>query len=356
MSSTNEHAEMVYAHKDPDFTLPPSAEDVEIRPATEDDRDFVREQMTRYLASHYDGDHISHADRLLDSNLRGFDAVGHFSLSQLLCVVQVSLDSGWRRVGILNLVRKRQGTVKISPLILISEYQNRGIASRVLSFVEDYARSVQARQLYLTASETNKAALSTACRLGFVIAGAADAQYTSNTKELMLYKNLRGDVAPNLVTAIRAYRDGDYRYVREIIMNEIAPHFYGVNDDWIAAMIDGYRRSRLSMNVNQKIKLIYVVVDSQDQVSGVVSAGPKKGGSIKIMPLAGTSAALDVILSEIPSLFSPFGHKLYCHIPPQPSVVAALQRHKWTIDAVFAHAYHPETCTLQWSLNIEGNW
>jgi len=112
-------------------------------------------------------------------------------------------------------VEKKQATVKISPLIVSTEYRGKhGIGSMLLEHAEQFAREYGARQLYCTVASPNKKALEFFLRKGFRITGTAKNHYKQGIDEHMLYKQLVDDPgfsAPNV--SVVPFDDGRRRTI-----------------------------------------------------------------------------------------------------------------------------------------------
>src|SRR6202034_4361452 len=127
------------------------------------------------LSPYYDGDHLVHARRVLQTHLSGgIDNRGLLSVRQLLLI----LWEGDMRRGVINLVFKRQSTCKISPLFLFpSGRDGRGLGVILIQEAEEIARGSGARNLYCTVAGSNKRSLSFFLQNGFFVCGGADEQY-----------------------------------------------------------------------------------------------------------------------------------------------------------------------------------
>ena len=101
--------------------------DIIVRPARADDFDFVADLMIRALTPFYDGDHYAHARRIFDAHMAGgVDRVGQFSAGQHMFIA----ESDGQPAGVIHVVNKKQGTVKISPLIVDTAYRGKmGVGS-----------------------------------------------------------------------------------------------------------------------------------------------------------------------------------------------------------------------------------
>jgi ASC-1-like (ASCH) protein/N-acetylglutamate synthase-like GNAT family acetyltransferase len=253
-------------------------------------------------------------------------------------------------------VEKKQGTAKISPLIVSPDYRgDRGIGSRLLAHAEEFALDrLGARQLYCTVAAPNRKALNFFRKKGFYITGKAKSHYKLGINEYMLYKQLDDDAgyeAPN-ISVIPFDRNRHGEDVRKLILTKMSDVFLGVDDNWVDALFNGYER-RNSADVNEKFKIIYVA-ESDGEVVGVAGATPKKGEPIKLMPVvAANEAAFEALVIDLQTLLLDFGHKLYLHLVPEAWQIACLQRHGWSLEGVFPGGYAPNSIVQQWGLNMK---
>jgi len=327
-----------------------------IREAVREDYDFVVDLMESALGPYYGGDHIAHAKRIFWTHISGGkDRIGFFSYEQKMFIL--SIDT--KPAGMIHLVGKRQGTYKISPIIVSLEYQGkRGLGSRLLHFGEQYARSKRARQLYCTVAEENKSAAQFFIRKGFTIAGRSASHYKIGVTELMMYKILS---APELEEkldrphiSVLPCSEAHEPQVRDILLKTLPKHFRDIDSSWVNALFMGYNR-RFLQDINEKFKLIYVALDRQENVLGVAGATPKKGEPIKVMPfIATTLPAFLALLIDVPYMLKKFGRKAYIHLIPTVDETIALQQQGWKLDAVLPGAYHNDFITQQWSYDISG--
>lgn len=324
---------------------------VVIRSARADDFEWVADLMVRALSPFYDGDHRAHAQRIFDTHMEGgVDHVGHFSAGQYMFIA----EQDGQRVGIIHVVEKKQETVKISPLIVSTDYRGKlGIGSMLLKHAEDFARNLGARQLYCTVASPNQKALQFFLRKGFRITGTAKDHYKQGVDEHMLYKQLvdeAGFDSPN-VSVIPFDEEKHAEGARKLILSQMSDVFRGVDDDWVDALFAGYKRKELG-DVNAKYKIIFTA-ECGGQVVGIAGATPKKGQPIKLMPLVASSeAAFEALVIDLQGLLADYGHKLYVHLVPEPWQVACLQRHGWTLEGVFPGGYAPNSVVQQWGLNF----
>lgn len=329
----------------------------ELREAIPSDREFVIELMETALSPYYGGDHRAHAERIFSTHISGGkDHVGHFSFEQKMFVITVDHSPA----GIVHLVAKRQGTCKISPLIVAPDFRGKaGLGSALLAHAEQFASARNARQIYCTVARENHHALQFFQRHGFIAAGYSDSHYKQDITEVMLYKPLvplhydHDFDRPHI--SVVPLEEKYESQVRRLLIERLSPSFDGINDDWVDALFAGYTR-RQSGDINQKYKLIFVAADRQEHALGVAGATPKKGEPIKLMPFVATSLpAFYALLSDLPFILKRYGRKIYIHIEPTADETLALQQRGWRLDAAMPSAYRLDHLTQQWSLDLQGN-
>jgi ASC-1-like (ASCH) protein len=302
---------------------------IEIRQATENDLDFVINLMDNALTPYYGGDHRAHAIRIFETHISGGkDKIGHFSFEQRMFII--ILDD--IPVGMIHLVGKRQGTYKISPLIISQSYQGKaGLGTIILKFF---------------------------LKKGYIVAGRSDSHYKADITEIMLYKLL---LPPDFDEkfdkphiSVLPFETSHEKQVRELLLKELPKTFGGIDNDWITSLFEGFKRRNLK-DVNKKFKLIYVAIDRSNEILGVAGSTPKKGEPIKVMPLVAKNLqAFIALITDIPYLLKEYGKKIYIHISPSPDETVALQQRGWSLDAALPAAYRDKITTQQWSLNIKG--
>ncbi len=259
--------------------------------------------------------------------------------------------------GMIHIVGKRQGTYKISPLIVDADYRGKyGLGGRLLVFIENYVSSLNARQIYCTVAKQNYAAINFFLHHGYVIAGESESHYKNGITEVMMYKLFDNEAFSeqfnisqiSVIPLEEKYEAG----ARKLILEKLPNNFDGVDHAWIDSLFAGYSR-RNSQDINQKFKIIYVAVDTNQEVVGIIGATPKKGEPIKAMPLmAKNFQAFVALLIDAPYLLKEYGRKLYTHINPTASDVIALQRFGWKLNALMPEAYKEGIITQQWSFDF----
>ena len=329
-----------------------SVSNIVVREANANDFEWVADLMVRALTPFYDGDHRAHARRIFDAHIAGgIDRVGQFSSGQHMFIAE---SGDGQPAGVIHVVNKKQGTVKISPLIVDTAYRGKmGVGSVLLKHAEDFARSLGSRQIYCTVAAPNKKALGFFLKKGFRVTGTAKDHYKVGIDEHMLYKQLvdeAGFDSPNI--SVVPFDESQADSARALILSQMSDAFNGVDNDWVDALFAGYRRRELG-DVNAKFKIIFTA-ECDGKVVGVAGATPKKGRPIKLMPLVASSeAAFEALVVDLQGLLEDYGHKLYVHLVPEPWQVACLQRHGWSLEDVFPGGYAPSSVVQQWGLSLQ---
>ena len=327
-----------------------------VAPATPEDAPYLIEAFRESLAPFYEGDHVVHARRVLQTHLSGgTDNRGLLSTRQLLLV----LWEGSKRRGILNLVFKRQSTCKISPLILFPPGQNRrGLGTTLIRTAEKEAREAGARNLYCTVARSNESTLTFFLDLGFVVCGTAHEQYKTGETETLLRKPLSPLTsvlnAEDLISVVPVQDDSAWSEVRKLLSGSLPHLVEGVNDSWLESMHRNAQHYDTSPKDEGRRVWIYAAQDR----SGCYRAGAivtyKKGGALKVMPIASRDiAAFKALIVDLPTLLYGCGRKAYLHHAPTAAEVAALQESPWRLEALLPGSYREDVVTQQWGCALD---
>src|ERR1035437_4357673 len=216
-----------------------------IREAGSEDFQFVVDLMNNALAPFYGGDHTAHAERIFHTHVSGgIDKIGFFSHEQKMFIA----EKDGERAGMIHVVGKRQGTYKISPLIVAEKFRSKsGVGTDLLDFAESYARGQGARQIYCTVALQNSAAFRFFLRKGYTVAGRSDSHYKPGITESMLYKLFTSKDYEELFDrphiSVLSCSTQDEDQVRSLLLEVLPKHFDGIDDSWVDALFNGYRKS-----------------------------------------------------------------------------------------------------------------
>lgn len=227
------------------------------------------------------------------------------------------------------------------------EYSSQpGILKKTVDFIIGYEKEI----LFI---ECKAKRLSTDSQTLIDINEKVDKDYSILAKGIFqLYKTL-DDYLNNLYPDCKYKNQLIYPLVLTLEDWFISGHSdIGVDHAWVDSLFAGYNR-RNSQDINQKFKIIYVAVDSSQEVVGIIGATPKKGEPIKAMPLTAKDfQAFVALLIDAPYLLKGYGRKLYTHINPTASEVIALQRFGWKLNALMPEAYKDGIITQQWGFDF----
>lgn len=275
----------------------------------------------RSLANFYDGH--DEQNKLLDQlvGAEEADPNGFFTKSKAL-IVSTDIETG-RPTGATTINFKRGGAVKIGPVVVDTELRGRGIGKTLFEAADVFAESVGARKIYATTSHLNAPVNSLFERYGFTVEARLPDQYKQGSEELIWGKfvgdhPVEGDHTltrsvvhsgfGNPVSAISSYTEADREYVTQV--NDVYGDWHDdLGDDFIDGMVAGQERG---LDFQAKGKAIMISKDSSDRPQGMLTFTPKRGGPVKIYPIAGTPDAQAVLLQAAVDLARDCdNHKLY---------------------------------------------
>ncbi|MFE7523398.1 GNAT family N-acetyltransferase [Streptomyces halstedii] len=333
--------------QDSNGTSPAGAEDLIIRDATGGDRAAIRGLLHGSLRRNYDGDHVAQADRILDAHLAGGkDPVGHFSRTQHVYVA----ESGGEVVGVMNIAEKRQGTMKISPLIVNPDFRgSNGAGSALLAKSVEVAKARGVRQLYGTVAEPSSWIETFYLNRGWTCGSQSNSQYRPGVVEHAIYYTVDEGEPAETPDRLKfdEYTPSKYEELEAFLTTRMDVFVDGIDAGFVRSLVAGHER-RASRTVEAKYKELYLGYDS-DVLSSVIAFGPKKGGSVKLMPLSAVSgSALRETLRFAQSWAAGRTHKLYTHQHVDPAVVTAFQSEMWTLEGLLPEAYGQGKVAAQW--------
>jgi ASC-1-like (ASCH) protein len=322
-----------------------------VMPAKPDDAGYVVEAFKQVLSPYYGGDHAAHAKRLLRTHLAGgSDPRGLLSDRQLLLILW---HNGMRR-GVLNLVFKRQATCKISPLILYPvDFRSNGLGVVLLHAAEQEARMAGARQLYCTVASSNRNALEFFSQYGFIKCGEAHGQYKEGETEVLLTRPLtvnKGRPSPSdLISVFEVTTNDEWEESRKLLLEKSQMMVDGGGARWIDSLRTGTSDMTELPHAERRDSWIYCARDRSGKYRAATPIIAKKGGSLKVAPIAALDAgAFHALIIDLPSLIAGKGRKAYMHHSPTDAEVTALQHSAWTFEALIPSAYRDGDTTQQW--------
>ncbi|ERT13604.1 GNAT family N-acetyltransferase [Photorhabdus temperata] len=322
------------------------SDSITIRGAKEEDREVIRALLHGSLRRSYDGNHVAQGDRILDTHLAGGkDKVGHFSLTQRVFVAELK----GKVIGIMNIAEKRQGTMKISPLIIDPDYRGGNRAgSALLNKAIEIAKMLNVRQIYGTVAETSSWIEAFYLNRGWTCGSQSKSQYRPGIVEHAIYLNVNdsADVHNDTLTFVEFSND-KYEELSEFLLQHMPTFADGIDSSFIQALVAGHTRRKAHV-VEEKYKEIYMGYEGST-LSAVVTFGPKKGEAVKLMPLCAISrGALQETLRFAQSWAAERTHKLYTHQPVNPMTVTAFEDEMWILEGLLPESYKVGEVSVQW--------
>ena len=284
------------------------------------------DQWMGSLATFYDGHTPENKllDQLVDTELG--DPRGYFTKSKMLIV---SYDEATNTpTGALCLNNKRGGAVKIGPVVVDTELRGRGIGKTLFTAADVVAEAVGARKLFATTSHLNTPVNRLFERYGYTVEATFPDQYKQGSEELIWGKFTEGHpdqsavngngrasvVAPpnGSVSAITPYTDADRGYVATV--NSVYGNWHDdLGEDFIDGMVAGHVRGAESdLSFQEKGKVIFIGRAANGEPTGMLTFTPKRGGPVKLYPVAGTPDTEVALLGHVGGFARDRGnHKLY---------------------------------------------
>jgi ribosomal protein S18 acetylase RimI-like enzyme len=274
------------------------------------------------LARFYDGHSAKH--KLIDQLVgrEQGDKTGFFTKNKLMFMC----DSDGMPAGMLCINNKRGGASKIGPVIVNPEMRGRGIGKKLLETAETFARENGARKLYATTSHLNTSMNAIFRKYGFQVEARFPDQYKQGSEELIWGLHLVdvnginiGDIASVMLQndiggrrdiQVRLFTPDSLDLVR--VVNGLYQQWHDdLGEDFIEGMLAGHERAvNGALSFQDKSK--YVLVAHGYGYEGVLTFTPKRGGPVKVYPVAGTPAAQRELFDRSEQMAREAGsHKLY---------------------------------------------
>lgn len=277
------------------------------------------------LAAFYDGH--TPQNRLIDQLVGAEmgDRNGFFTKSKAL-VVSTDPETG-AATGATCINFKRGGAVKIGPIVVDSELRGRGIGKTLFEAADVFADAVGARKIFATTSHLNRPVNTLFERYGFIVEATFPDQYKHGSEELIWGKfvgahpfesdlsSAKSVVRPSngkSIGAIKPYSESNRGFIADV--NKTYGDWHDdLGEDFIDGMVAGQERG---LDFQAKGKVILVAEDVDGEPQGMLTFTPKRGGPVKIYPIAGTVEAQTTLLDKAIVMAQNHGnHKLYTFSP-----------------------------------------
>ncbi|GIW59660.1 MAG: hypothetical protein KatS3mg087_0726 [Patescibacteria group bacterium] len=278
------------------------------------------------LAHFYDGH--SEDNKLLDQLVgrETGDRTGFFTKNKLMFMCDVNGVPA----GMICINNKRGGASKIGPVIVNPDMRGKGVGKKLMETAEDYARRAGARKLYATTSHLNTPMNAIFTKHGFETEARFPDQYKKGSEELVWGLHLvpiDGQNNVNIVSVrlqngsvgggelrvglFDSDNAGHQSFVSSVV--ELYRQWHGdLGEDFTEGMIAGHDRAvNGALSFQDKSKYVMVAQNGHGY-EGMLTFTPKRGGPIKVYPVAGTYEAQIALLTAAEKLARGRGlHKLY---------------------------------------------
>ena len=252
-------------------------------------------EATAVIANLYDEITPAFAANLADIDRQGCDPNGYFTIGKEVWVARRRATE--ELLGFEVVTRKRGGSVKVGPTLILPSGRGEHLATRIISrLLEEYSR-VGARKVYVTAPLSHQALSVIDFRdLGLRLEAILRSQYREGAWERVSGRllsicqdpNVEIDLASPLVEAsqleIKTNIEKDQQPDFLRFVQEEMRHAYADIDDSFASAILAAANRGLDSPYEQKGKLVYSLVDGSRLV-GVAVCTPKRGGAVKVAPV-----------------------------------------------------------------------
>lgn len=302
------------------------------------------------IGNHYPDIDDSFAQNIVQAHENPRDPLGYFTKTKTIWAGEVRGEA----VGYIVGTEKRGGSVKISPILVKEPHRRRGHGTQLWQRAEEHYRSEGHRKLYTHAPLYRVELLKWFSELGANIEAILSEQYDAGQDEFIMGKMLKNQPQLKLpsdsefsavetefeIAELRpTYHDG----FRELIQNEMTQWYDEIDDSFVDGIIRA--QERMDEGYRKKGKVVYIVI-ANDTVHGCSVATPKRGGSVKLVPMLfsddATPAIVRALLQRIQNDFEGSHRKLYMMLPHlQTNLLRHLQGAGFEIEGFLQAPYKP---------------
>lgn len=300
------------------------------------------------IGKHYADIDDSFAENIVRAHRKDRDPIGYFTKTKTIWAGEKEGDT----VGYIVGTEKRGGSVKVSPILVKEPYRQQGYGTELWQRVEAHYEADGHRKLYTHAPLYRDELYAWFSDLGAHLEAVLREQYDSGQDEFIMGKMLDNPAPGNLpVENGLATADVEFEIselaseyesgFRDLILNEMTRWYGEIDDEFVTGIIDA--QERMDEGYKKKGKTVYVVT-IDDEVCGCCVATPKRGGSVKLVPLLfrdnGTTDMVNGLLKRIQDDFNNTHRKLYIMLPHlQTELLNLLRRDGFRIEGFLQDPY-----------------
>ncbi|WP_049935133.1 GNAT family N-acetyltransferase [Haloplanus natans] len=302
------------------------------------------------IGKHYADIDDSFAENISRAHRRDRDPYGYFTKTKTIWVG----EDGGETVGYIVGTEKRGGCVKISPILVKEPCRQQGYGTALWNKAESHYRDEGHRKLYTHAPLYRDELYKWFSDLGAHLEAILREQYDTGQDEFIMGKMLDNpeqgnipvengfmttDIDFEVSELIPDYESG----FRSLILGEMTRWYGEIDDEFVTGIIDA--QERIDEGYRKKGKVVYIVA-TDEEICGCCVATPKRGGSVKLVPLLfgnnGTAEMVKELLQRIYEDFKETHRKLYIMLPHlQTELLKLLRGEGFQVEGFLREPYKP---------------
>lgn len=252
--------------------------------------DFVKE-VEKHISGSYMETGAKYGKKLLETHDLGRDVEGIFTKYKYVMEVRL----GAKRIGFAVLTIKAGGCVKTGPVILESEYRNKGYGKKLRSYLHEALNRAGYRKIYCTIPIKNDEVFRYLVSSGYKVEAHLSKHYHKNHDELVLGYNLletgemlirtpkRESFPPNDFMRIKSYSEE----LEEFLLKNFHKFYFSVSRNWVRQQIKSAASFSKGKRNVFKPRLIYIGVGFSLVSAALVIF--KRGGAVKVLIISDTT-------------------------------------------------------------------
>jgi GNAT superfamily N-acetyltransferase len=323
---------------------------VSFREVREDEIPEFKRLAINEIGKHYADIEDSFADNIVRAHRKERDPYGYFTKTKTIWAG----EDGGDTVGYIVGTEKRGGSIKISPILIKESYRQQGYGSGLWKRAESQYRNEGHRKLYTHAPLYRDELYKWFSDLGAHLEAILREQYDSGQDEFIMGKMLNNPTPRSLpvengftatdvdfeISELVPDYEADFR---NLILDEMNRWYGEIDGEFVTGIIDAQKR--IDEGFKKKGKRVYVAI-TDDEVRGCCVATPKRGGSVKLVPLLfknnGTREMAKGLLRRIQNDFEDTHRKLYIMLPHlQTDLLSLLRGEGFQIEGFLRDPYKP---------------
>lgn len=272
------------------------------------------------------------AKNLVEIDARGFDENGYFTIGKEIWVARIASTD--EVIGFEVITRKRGGSIKLGPTLLLPQFRGRHFARDIINLLLDSYAKAGARKVYVTAPLSHEAANALDFHsLGLSVEGILRSQYRSQSSERVFGRLLRPLalytieanvwVRPESSEGITVKRGIQALAPAEFIswiMEKMAAGYGDIDESFGESILKAADRG-FEAAYEEKGKLIYTIWANDSRWVGCVICTPKRGGAVKVAPILlapeyHTRTTVEAIMKTIRDDMATFGRRKILSLIP----------------------------------------